>query len=396
MTFLVAMPYTAAFAALPEVTQFELALEKPELPPVAIGKQLELLVEKNPTDAQLRYLLGKYLARQGFETLAQEQFSQALKLNAQHVPALYNRCLILMRSGQTAQGAVEIAKCVQSNRLSAEQLLQLAKALEIAGMVPEAQSLYARAGQGGKLGTGAALAQSYNRRGLYQQALLSARQDLAIDSNYIPANLELANALVGLHRESSALEPLQRMFDSDPLNGKVAERLARSLYHEGRNLQALTPALYALGTSVDRSSRMRPNKALLQSILPLISTQDAARVVNQVSNRLNDTRYAAFFHFALGDVFDKLRRPAEARQQFESGLAIDPNFGRAIFRLGRIEELAYGRYNLALACYKRAHDLEPFDREIAMRYRGLQNQIGNSKQDLAWQVKSWLIQNVGK
>ncbi|MGH9554082.1 MAG: hypothetical protein ACRD3W_32185, partial [Terriglobales bacterium] len=100
------------------------------------------------------------------------------------------------------------------------------------------------------------------------------------------------------------------------------------------------------------------------------------------------------FHFALGDVLDSAAMTDLAIEQYQSGLAMQPDFARAVFRLGKDLELHRHEYERALFCYTRASELDPKDREIAAYCNRLKARLPERRSDLAWRLKDWIVASI--
>jgi len=93
------------------------------------------------------------------------------------------------------------------------------------------------------------------------------------------------------------------------------------------------------------------------------------------------------YHFALGDVLDRNGYNRLAMREYQTGLALKPDFGRAWYRLGLDYESIDHNYQAALECYKKASISLPGEKLIALQESRLEDRLANRKDDLAWQLK---------
>jgi hypothetical protein len=69
---------------------------------------------------------------------------------------------------------------------------------------------------------------------------------------------------------------------------------------------------------------------------------------------------------------------------------MEPEFARALFRLGSDYETARRDYRTALLLYAAANRLAPDDPEILSHLWRLNNRYKTRSNDLAWQLKDWM------
>ncbi|HEY9869267.1 MAG TPA: hypothetical protein V6D08_08885 [Candidatus Obscuribacterales bacterium] len=355
--------------------------------------QLQSLLKQNPGNARAHLLLGRCLERIGYEHLALESYRRSAALAPDLAEAHVYLCAFYFSLGRKAEALAAADTGRRALRGNAAGLLRLGLVLEGRGYRERAEELFLEAARDAARapGVGAALARLHNSRGQYVEALGAAALDLKRYPNHPAANLEKGRALIMLGRTKEAAGPLKQAFDSDPLETGVADLLSQALQQEGRTVDAFRVALFEIASAAsgppERLVRAKERVILLMKKLP---RQQARQLVLEVEGLLDRTPRGAFFHFAMGDVYDLVKEPYFARQEYRAGLALRPDFARGLFRLGQDEEIWFHNYELALELYERAARLDPTDAEIHSRLQRLRRRAPAYRNDLAGHLRDWL------
>ncbi len=176
---------------------------------------------------------------------------------------------------------------------------------------------------------------------------------------------------------------------------QVAPALALAAYGAGRYEIALEPALIDLAQNCSTANMPRVEvsskpKNLVRSICRKLPADQACAIIIHTEAESGLSQNAAY-HFAMGELLDELGRNPEAVQEYQRGLAAKPDFGWALFRIGREMELYYHRYDDALQDYIQALKLSPYDKEIENNLIRLQERLPKRQSDPSWRLKDMLV-----
>jgi tetratricopeptide (TPR) repeat protein len=384
-----AMPAPAADRQLHAI-EMQLAEGKVSQETVSL---LQGMLKQRPGNARAHLLLGRCLEHLGYEGLALEQYRQAAALAPAMAEPHYYLASLYFSLGQREEALTAAEQCHRLLRGNPAGLFRLGLALERRNFLDKAEQLYreASADAGRAPGVAAALAHLHNWQGRHTDALSASELELARDPYHAAANLEKGKALMMLGRVKESVAPLQRAFDINPIEPGLPDHFSRALEHQGRPIDALKVALFGIPSASSSSSvRLDQAKQRVAHLMSKLPAHKARATVLEVGRFLDRTPYGAYFHFAMGDVYDSAREPYFARQEYRAGLAIQPDFARGLFRLGKDEEFWFHNYDLALELYERAARLSPQDPEIAASLKRLRATAQTRRNDLAGHFKDWL------
>ncbi|PWT94860.1 MAG: hypothetical protein C5B53_12250, partial [Candidatus Melainabacteria bacterium] len=256
---------------------------------------------------------------------------------------------------------------------------------------PEAEALYKEAidSQQYVPGLASALASIRFQQRRYAEAVTLAKMDLAKDPNWMLANEVAGLSLMKLHRYGEAVKPLALTFARTPFKSVIDVEYAQALYWQGDYVNALRPALIYLALTADLFANNEPAKVVLGRILRHVNERDLATRIDEV-NKVFGLERSAAFHFSLGDVLDKYGFRGLAIEQYKQGLALQPQFGRGLYRLGVDLEIYKHNYPEALKYLEEAAALLPEDEAIQKHVLRLQDRWATYKTDWSWRLKDWL------
>jgi hypothetical protein len=125
----------------------------------------------------------------------------------------------------------------------------------------------------------------------------------------------------------------------------------------------------------------------------LLQVMPASRyrpIIADVSPLIDQTNYAMKFHFFLGQVFFRMHRGTEAREQVQISLNMDPLFQPNWYEMARIKELYYSDFNGATDDFKKAHQLQRSDYKASLAIFRVSDRRKNQNRDLADKLKRML------
>ncbi len=355
---------------------------------------LQSILEQEPNNAKALLILAGVYVQRGLLSEAEETYLQAARCSPDNPEALIQLAKLYVMEGKDAQCMQTLKEANSRFPTSAAVLMMEGFALYSQKKYAEAEKTYALASKvnPGVLGLGSAIAQIKLQQRKYGEALLLCEADLKQDKNYLPGNLNKAYALAGLGQFQQATEPLKVVFAKEPFRPEIAATLAQCLLLSNDFDAALEPALVDLALCV-KTPKQPAAKLLASRLLKAVPEEQAKAAIEKVSSRLDKIDregLAANFHFAMGDVFDTNKRPAQAMKQYHAGLDINPLFGRGWLRLAEDTESYCHRYQEALLLYARAYKHDPSCTECTVRSERLKLLLKARENDLAWLLKDWL------
>jgi tetratricopeptide (TPR) repeat protein len=172
----------------------------------------------------------------------------------------------------------------------------------------------------------------------FRSALLYSRDDYSYQLN-------LAEALLGLHHTGEASAYLLNLWDREPENGVVNLELARIASQQGQNDQAVRyyhDAIYAIWPGDERNQRRAARLELIELLLRTHSRADAqAELIALAENASDDAAEQEL----IGNLFLRAEDPEHALAAYRIALKTrghDPaalaGAGEAAFRLARYSE----------------------------------------------------------
>ena len=376
-----------------EVARIKIQLEQTRNFQQALS-QVQDLLEKEPNNAEAHMLCGKILNRLGYESLAQEEFKAADKLDPtqpQSVLALFQKKL----ETEGPKAANEYMTYVQARfPYDASVLIMQAMLARMNNQPLQAEFLYSLALQHhpDTPGVSTAFASLRIFQHRYKEAIDLADRDLKIKKDHPVANLTKAEALMKMGSDAEAIPYLLVSYkDSGPAKKEAADLLARAYMSTGHYGEAIEPTLVcmALCPVKDRDASI-PYKRNLDAILHhRVSPSEVLNVLKVTQRQMREDERVAYMYFSAADVLDHTGHWAEAGEAFAEGLRHNPYAGRAYMRFGNVKEKLRD-YKAAFELYVKAYQYNQNDREIAAHLSRLNNRKNAQDSDFAWQLKDFL------
>jgi tetratricopeptide (TPR) repeat protein len=370
-------------------------LDKRQLTPGEM-EELEALVKAHPKDPHGAYTLGIYEQRAGFLDLAAEQFEKAWQMDHAYGDPLVLLVVLRMRMGQDAKVA-DIAQRAVDNLHDTNVLYRLATMMKVGGELAPAQLVYKRIealapGKYPRL----QVELTYTMLGQlkFRDAEMEAETVLKSSGNNFEALVAKGEAIMAMGRYKDALDTFQKAASIDPRHSEINGLMERLAKREGNMVLALEPALYNLALTVGDAPANEAAKADVKNLLLIVSPEQSKDIVAKAADALKKYNLQAPYHFALGDVYDRMAKPELAIEQYRLGLAANSRFARAHMRIGKDLEIYHGDLYGAKDEYKKAYDLDNADREIKARYGRVLYHIENRnhlRNDLAGRLKDWMM-----
>ena len=264
-------------------------------------------VSADPRSYQALFNLGVLSDRGGNEAQALDYYRQALRIQADFVPALRGVVAIHIRRGQAAQALSEVESLAR--RFRANLALQ---ALHADVLV-------------------------HNHR--YQQAWDAARVALRCDERFVPALRSLVRASLAQERRELAEQILNQAIAADPRDPELFVLKAELLSEEvGRAREVLE--------AYRRAVALRPTyteaRVALGALLLRGGNYQEALQQYQAAAEVNPTLAAV--HLGIGDAHRSLRQWAEAKAAYDRVLQLDANLPAVYFNLGLLYRTAQAEF----------------------------------------------------
>jgi tetratricopeptide (TPR) repeat protein len=349
------------------------------------------ILEKDPANYRAHLLLGNCYDLLGLPEQAYEQFQLALKYGPNEPKAIVAMIKEQTKSGRMRDASAMVDDASKRFPDNPEIKFWAGNFLYSQQRLKEAEQKYSEAlsSKSKIFGLPTAMAVIRFRQKHYLEAVALANQDLAKNPNYVLANEVTGLSLMKLHLYDKAVKPMSVAFNANALKSIIAQEYAQALYWKGDYQLAMRPALVNLAVSSDLYSNDATSKSVLGNIMRHLNKKQVEAAIEDVSSKAGIDKSAAF-HFALGDVLDRYGLKYLAINQYRKGLALEPGFGRAWYRLGVDLETYKHDYPEALKCLKKAAALLPEDESAQKHALRLEDRWPTYQADWAWQLKDWL------
>ncbi len=334
---------------------------------------------------QLYYNRGNALRFSGKIDRALADYSQAIKLLPGWPYAIYNRGLLHMEAGNLAQALADFGRVIRILPKQASPYVNHGRVLQKMGRHQQALADFDRA-----LKLQPKMIPVYYDRGMSRAALGRRQEALAdfarVSGPGVPMRLRAqarfvaSLQLVELGRLSEAVAALDRVIKLAPKQAKAFFNRALLQQYLGRRQEALADyrAYLALVPADQKARRMmtklarglRPKVGARSSLPPdplpgavaahLSGRPEASLAAYQRALAHPGRRPAerALIHLNQGVLLHHLGSLGQAIKEYQSALALSPDWSKAYFNLGvAYEEL--GRYDQALTAYRRALSRRP-------------------------------------
>lgn len=350
--------------------------------------ELENIISKEPTNYRAYLLLGNCYDFLALPELSQEQYELATRYGPNEPKAFVELIKSQIRMGQIKSAMALLDQARRKFPKDPEVQFWVGNYLLSKNRFSEAETAYVLALQQKKkiLGLSTSLGEIRLAQGRYGEAYFLADADLAIQKNYALANRVKGLALMKLGRYEQAMQPLRIAYFTAQFKPNLAASFAKCCFWSGRYSDALNPALVNLALTSSMDSNNPVEKNFLVSVIKKVPDDYLRKVVDHLQKTLGKA-FPASYHFALGDVLDRVNKPELAVAQYKLGLEREPSFARGWLRLGQDLEKHYRSYDQALSCYKMADGFKPGDAEITSNLYRLSNKLANRSRDWSWQLK---------
>lgn len=375
------------------------AIEKRIRESTATEKDMQYLTEivgKQSNNARANLLLAQYMELKGFEQLAIDALDRAIRSDPNYGLAHYQRCQLLLRMYEVDEAMKSIDACAKHMANDGERLFQLGLALDRVGQNERAKQFFKAAAKAGRQGQGygANLAQLRMMHNKYEEALEAVAWDLRLNPSDARANLVKAEILDHQGKRDQAVACLLTAARGNPCDQLAANVATSRLIEFKRYKEALNTAILDLLCQRHEPRDMDKVKQVVFELLQKIPDKESQPIVMSTATQIEKSRRCRYVRLALGDVYDRLRKPSRAVEQYQLGLHSCPaqlsdslTQARGMYRLGRDYEIHYRNYREALDLYRRAAALAPGDREIVSQYERLNRRMKNRPNDIAWRIK---------
>lgn len=354
------------------------------------------LAGKEPGNANVHYLLGRYLENKGFEQLALDSYAKAIDCDPNFKLAHYMRCLILVRTGDVELGVKEVFLCEKFYKDDGDKLFRLGQSLQQVGKRADAQRLFRESTLAGRKerGYGLMLARIKFQQKKFDEALEAVDWDLKLDGKDWRANMFKSEILLGMKRNDEAAHCLVQAAKHGPCGQDVASSAANQLIALKRYNDALTAALFELLCQQNGDAAIERSKSKILDLIGRLGVKESLKVISSISPDIQKLRGCRYFRLALGDIYDRLNRPVLAMGEYQMAihdcpvrLMDDAILARVLFRLGLDYESAFRNHREALNLYRRARMLAPDDREIAANHTRLEHRMKTRRNDVSAHLK---------
>ncbi len=189
------------------------------------------VVAERPGNVRARNNLGSALLAEGSAAAATREFSEALRLEPDYVPAHYNLGMLLLDSGYPREAVPHLERALAGPLHVTEARLALADALAQSDRLAESLEQYRAVARlepdnlKANFGLGNALA----AQGRYAEAIPVLRQAVALDPNQVVTRNNLGNALMFAGQTEAAISQYREALNLSPGNAEVEKNLDQAL-----------------------------------------------------------------------------------------------------------------------------------------------------------------------
>jgi tetratricopeptide (TPR) repeat protein len=292
----------------------------------------EKLAQQQPHSAEILIDLGVSYANEGRYSLAGAAYRRAINIDPHSIPAWMNLGLAYFKAGNFSAAITPLSKV----------------------LAYEATNLQART----------LLAMSYYSVGSYGPASRQFEALLTAEPNNTTVQYLLADSYLHSHQEKCLLDFLQKLLQSSPNSATVHMLMGEAYDNLGRTSQAIeefkaaeaeAPSMplvhFGLGyfyweqrlftqaaAEFQREIDSRGNQAVAMAYLGEIALRggnpEKAQPLLQEALRQNPKIRIA--HFDLGIIYTQKKKYAQAEEELERAIALDPKRPDAFYRLAQV------------------------------------------------------------
>lgn len=389
---------TADAAALPFdkfLKSFSAKLDSGEKPS---SKEIERLVQdtkKDPKNSFGQYVLGRYYESVNFGTLAAQQYQNAFDLDPKNSKGLVALSRVKLRLGSEEESEKIMADALAKFPNDYDVLVTAALYMQRKGNYKLADACYNKALklQAPTSELLGARAELLYHQGEYVAAMRAAQLAIHMKPGNLLAQSVRGKCLALSQQYDRAYEPLATAYNNLPVNDDISAMFADTAVKSGHYYESMEPMLVAMSLSVKHPKQLLFLKKRVAGLINTLTTEQVIEAIKAAEMKMRGAKAGNLLFFCLGDVFDKMHRPADAMICYQRGLEKDPNFARGHLRLGMDYESVLGDYDAALKSYENALILSPQDDdEIRLRCHRLRARVGQEKRqekrDVAWLIKT--------
>jgi tetratricopeptide (TPR) repeat protein len=378
--------FAESSVALTDVNSLEAAVKKGGQPEQLLNQAREL-VEKEPGNARVHFVLAKALQNAGMYELAVDAYRRAMNMDPAMARARLEEFRAIM-SGADLEPAMkhylEVTTTFPDNP-SVVQLRNLLKARW--GTVENGWELYLQALAHGKRLKGINAARGwelYVARD-YKNALKYADADMAIDSMDPEFQALQGRALLSLREYAKARVPLQKAFRRSPYEYNSARDLTRTYLACGTKELAVKTALFYLTLQPEDRNVQEMVARLLKenSVAVCQSAYQEAATYARYSNRAGD------FHVGYANVLRLIGDSDGAARQLNEAVTRDRRNVKAQIAYAQEEE-RHGHFQQALETFEYALLIERDNKKIALLRDRMKQRLMNQPNDVASQLRNAL------
>ncbi|MBX9567491.1 MAG: tetratricopeptide repeat protein [Candidatus Obscuribacterales bacterium] len=358
------------------------------------SKEIERLVletKKDPKNSYGQYILGRYYESVNFGTLAAQQYQNAFELDPKNSKAMVSLARVKLRLGAEEESEKLMADAMNKFPNDVDVLVTAALYMQRKGDYKLADACYSKALKlapptSELLG---ARAELLYHQGEYVAALRASQAALRMNPKNLLAKSVRGKCLALSQQYDRAYEPLASAYNNLPVNDDIAAMYADTAVKSGHFFEALEPMLVAMSLSVKTAPKLLYYKKRVAGLIASLTPEQVSEQIKAAEMKLRGAKAGNFLFFCLGDVFDRMHRPADAMICYQRGLQKDPNYARGHLRLGMDYEDVLGDYENALKCYENALILSSQkDDEIRLRCLRMRARVAQEKRDVAWLIKT--------
>ncbi len=386
--------FTAGFAQEAQgAAELKAYLSKMESGQKLQSSEIESLINTARTDTKnslAHFVLGQYYESVNFGTLSAEQYEQAFDLDPKNSKAIVALARMKFRMGDEEASRKILIKAINLFPNDRDVLVTCGLFMQRHGDLKTAQACYQKA-----LALAPPTAELMGAQAelLYQQshyvdALKAAQLALKLNPNNILAKSVRGKCLFLAQEYKRAVPLLKDAYTAMPVNDDIAATYSNAALKAHDYEQALEPTLIAMAYAVKTPSKLIYYKRKVAGLITGLPPAIVEQQIQAAEKKTKGSQGGKFLYFCLGDVFDRLHRPADAIACFKKGLTIDSTYGRGYLRLGMDLEDYAGDHETALKCYENAFVLLPEDPEVKLRIARMKARYPQIKRDVAWQLKT--------
>lgn len=357
------------------------------------SSEIENLINTARTDSNnslAHFVLGQYYESVNFGTLSAEQYQLAFDQDPKNSKAIVALARMKFRMGDEEESRKILIKALNLFPNDRDVLVTCGLFMQRHGDLKTAQECYQKAlglapPTAELLGAQAELLYTQSR---YVDALKAAQAALRLNPNNILAKSVRGKCLFLAQEYKRAVPLLKDAYTAMPVNDDLAATYSSAALKAHNYEEALEPTLIAMAYAVKTPSKLMYYKRKVGGLITGLPPAVVQQQLQAAEKKTKGSQGGKFLYFCLGDVFDRLHRPADAIACFRKGLLIDSTYGRGYLRLGMDLEDYAGDHENALKCYENAFMLLPEDPEVKLRIARMKARYPQVKRDLAWQLKT--------